>query len=629
MFRIKKSNLTLLAVPVLMSSMVANAATNTYDVALPKDYSSAKIVVDVPDDKEFKVTFSDADLKHSYEGTYEDGDIVCIVNELLKAGDWKVTVTDGTYDEDGKFTPAEGNDTSFFENVHVTFEGNIEKKADVGKEITVSADISGLTYYFVDHLIHIEWNAAFDKGVYVEVINKQNNQIIGKDTVMNNSFNCPFTDEKDFIIKVIPYESINVEGAGTQFELHYEENEDMNVAFEDVKVTNKDEIQVSCDLDEGSYIEVYRNDSLSYKTTPVDSKGTYEYGLPIEAGSNTLKVYIVDKDHNMTSFVNSYEKDVVAPVLKLESDYNGTITTDGAITISGYAEDYDYLTCNDNPIEVNGENKFSFDYELSDGVNSITLKASDIAGNSVVYAGTVEKVIEEEPKTNYKIIFVFLVLVVILGVYYRNSKHKSLSLPFFKKNKDESEEIEEKSERKMPRITFAFDKKAFIRDFIDIFVPVIVVGILLTQVICITVAESGSMEPSIMTGDTVFFNRLYYKVGHEVERGDIICFKREGMVLGKRVIGLPGDTIEFRDGYVVINGVYADESAYLDEEVETNSLKVFTVPEDSYFVLGDNRRVSYDSRWWPEPYISKDDIIGKYMGKMGFSIDKDILHKFD
>lgn len=629
MFRIKKTNLTLLAIPMLMSSMVANAATNTYDVALPKDYSSAKIVVDVPDDKEFKVIFSDADSRHSYEGTYEDGDIVCVVNELLKAGDWKVTVTDGSYDEEGNFTPAEGNDMSFFENVHVTFEGNIEKKADVGKEITVSADISGLTYYFVDRLIHIEWDAEFDKGVYVEVINKQNNQIIGKDTVMNNFFNCPFTDEKDFVIKVIPYESINVEGAGTQFELHYEENEDMNVVFEDLKITNRDEIQVSCNLDEGSYIEVYRNESLAYKTTPVESRGTYEYGLPIEAGSNELKVYIVDKDHNMTSFTNTYEKDVIAPVLKLESDYNGTVTTDGIISISGYAEDYDYLTCNDNPVEVNGENKFSFDYELTEGVNNITLKASDIAGNSVVYAGTVERVIEEEPKTNYKIIIVFVLVVAALAFLYKNSTHKPFSLPFLKKNKEESEEVEEKRERRLPKITFTFDKKALIRDSIDILVPVVVVAVLLTQVICVSVAQSGSMEPTLMTGDTIFFNRLYYKVGNEVERGDIICFKREGMVLGKRVIGLPGDTIEFRDGYVVINGVYADESAYLDEEVETNSLKVFTVPEDSYFVLGDNRRVSYDSRYWQEPFVPEGEIIGKYMGKMGFSIDKDILHKFD
>ena len=90
-----------------------------------------------------------------------------------------------------------------------------------------------------------------------------------------------------------------------------------------------------------------------------------------------------------------------------------------------------------------------------------------------------------------------------------------------------------------------------------------------------------------------------------------------------------GDVIEFKDGYVVINGQYTDESDYLDESVETYSLtnETFTVPDGSYFLLGDNRENSYDARYWASPYISADDILGKYMGQIDFSIQFDIIDR--
>lgn len=98
-----------------------------------------------------------------------------------------------------------------------------------------------------------------------------------------------------------------------------------------------------------------------------------------------------------------------------------------------------------------------------------------------------------------------------------------------------------------------------------------------------------------------------------MERGDIVCFyfDETGEQLGKRVIGLPGDTIYFMDGNVYINDELYDESEYLDESVKTYSPLVFTVPENSYFVLGDSRKDSYDSRYWKAPYVSKENIIEK------------------
>lgn len=123
---------------------------------------------------------------------------------------------------------------------------------------------------------------------------------------------------------------------------------------------------------------------------------------------------------------------------------------------------------------------------------------------------------------------------------------------------------------------------------------------------------SGSMEPTIMTGDISVSYRLAY-VNEKPERGDIIIFKRNGDTLGKRVVGIENDVVEFIDGYVYINGELLDESEYIDTDIETNSNKSFEVPEGCVFVLGDNRENSLDSRHWENPYVPETDIIAKLL----------------
>lgn len=129
---------------------------------------------------------------------------------------------------------------------------------------------------------------------------------------------------------------------------------------------------------------------------------------------------------------------------------------------------------------------------------------------------------------------------------------------------------------------------------------------------------SGSMEPTLMTGDHVVFNRLAYTVA-EIQRGDIISFNSQeyNKNMGKRVIGIAGDHIEFHDGYVFINGALCIEP-YLEEDVETNCSKEFDVPEGCVFVMGDNREQSTDSRFFNNPYIPVEDIVGKYLGHFPF-----------
>ena len=126
---------------------------------------------------------------------------------------------------------------------------------------------------------------------------------------------------------------------------------------------------------------------------------------------------------------------------------------------------------------------------------------------------------------------------------------------------------------------------------------------------------SGSMENTIMEGDRLLGLRMAYNRS-EPKRGDIIIFKypdNEEENFIKRVIGLPGETVEIRDAKIYINGSQTPlEENYLKEEwvIETGPF-LFEVPEDCYLVLGDNRTSSKDARYWANTYVAKDKILGK------------------
>lgn len=151
-------------------------------------------------------------------------------------------------------------------------------------------------------------------------------------------------------------------------------------------------------------------------------------------------------------------------------------------------------------------------------------------------------------------------------------------------------------------------------EYIKMIIFVVVVVLIVNNFLLINArVPSESMEKTIMTGDRFFGNRLAY-LFDDPERFDIVVFKYpddESQLFVKRVIGLPGETIEIKDGKVYINGSETPLDDSFTPETPTGDYGPYVVPEGSYFMLGDNRNHSGDSRFWKQPYVEKEKIVGK------------------
>lgn len=126
------------------------------------------------------------------------------------------------------------------------------------------------------------------------------------------------------------------------------------------------------------------------------------------------------------------------------------------------------------------------------------------------------------------------------------------------------------------------------------------------------VVEGQSMLPTVRDGDHVLVDRIAYRIG-EPARGDVVVFRFPApgstFRLIKRIIGLPGDVVQVRPGAVMVNGqVLREPYIHYPEQYSYGPARV---PAGEYFVLGDNRWVSYDSHQWG--FLPPDDIYGRVM----------------
>ncbi|MDO4647649.1 MAG: signal peptidase I [Eubacteriales bacterium] len=180
---------------------------------------------------------------------------------------------------------------------------------------------------------------------------------------------------------------------------------------------------------------------------------------------------------------------------------------------------------------------------------------------------------------------------------------------------------EEKNEEKKKSIM------SEVLDYVKMIAIVLAVVLIVDGVVLINARiPSGSMEKTIMTGDRIFGLRLAYGLNIDLlgfeystkwkdpERYDIVIFHYpddESQLYIKRIIGLPGETVEIRQGKVYINGSEKPlEDSFINGE-PVGDFGPYEVPEDSYFMLGDNRQNSKDSRYWNNKFVRFDQIVGK------------------
>lgn len=202
----------------------------------------------------------------------------------------------------------------------------------------------------------------------------------------------------------------------------------------------------------------------------------------------------------------------------------------------------------------------------------------------------------------------------------------------------------EKEKKKIKQTEEKKGWKAELLSWVEVIVTAAVIAFVLTTfIIANSEVPTGSMENTIMAGSRVIGSRLHYKFD-EPERGDVAIFVwgwqcptchvmaegdkpehcprcdskvgRRGQTIYyvKRVIGIPGDVIDIIDDQVYLNGSKTPlDEPYLAEEMNQNETFHFEVPEDCYFMMGDNRNYSLDARYWKNPYISKDKMVAKVL----------------
>lgn len=175
----------------------------------------------------------------------------------------------------------------------------------------------------------------------------------------------------------------------------------------------------------------------------------------------------------------------------------------------------------------------------------------------------------------------------------------------------ESEELK-KAAAKEQETSIFFELLSYIK----LLVIAMIVAFLVNNFIIVNAeVPTGSMNNTIMEGDRLIGFRLAYLFSSP-QRGDIIIFKYpddETQNYVKRVIGTPYDTVEIKNGIVYVNNTEIDEP-YLKEEMR-GSFGPYILGEDEYFVMGDNRNDSKDSRYWINTYVHSDQIIAKAVFK--------------
>lgn len=159
------------------------------------------------------------------------------------------------------------------------------------------------------------------------------------------------------------------------------------------------------------------------------------------------------------------------------------------------------------------------------------------------------------------------------------------------------------------------DIKELTKDILKYAFIIIVALLLMLYVVSLQQVVGPSMNPNYYDGDLLVLNKLHYRL-QKPKRFEVVVIKSKlEKYMIKRVIGLPGEHVAFKDGKLYINGELIDQKFKYEETNDFNikELGYDVIPDGYYFVVGDNRPNSSDSRYKEVGLISKKDFVGKVM----------------
>ena len=153
------------------------------------------------------------------------------------------------------------------------------------------------------------------------------------------------------------------------------------------------------------------------------------------------------------------------------------------------------------------------------------------------------------------------------------------------------------------------DIKEFLKDALKYIIAIVVILIFAIYVVSFQEVIGPSMNNTLKSGDITVVNKLVFRL-RNIKRNEIVSLKKDDKIMVKRIIGLPGEHIEYKDNILYVDGKkISDSRSSLTKDFKLESIGYDTIPKDMYLVLGDNRTNSSDSRTFG--LVKKSDIIGK------------------
>jgi signal peptidase I len=154
--------------------------------------------------------------------------------------------------------------------------------------------------------------------------------------------------------------------------------------------------------------------------------------------------------------------------------------------------------------------------------------------------------------------------------------------------------------------------KSLLKDILSYVLIILIVVVIRVFIFDPVRVDGPSMNKTLSNGEIIILNKIVYRKS-DIKRYDVVVVKVDGKKIIKRVIGLPNEVIEVKDNKVYANGEELDNSfaSTKTADFDLSQIGLKKIPGDSYFVLGDNRDVSLDSRYSEVGTIKEDQILGK------------------